>query len=144
VQIITTLVLWMMQLPQPNSQSVLYGQLAVLGMLVIVVGTLFAFTEKRVTRIVDQRMNEPDSALSRHKDDADAHWKMRELMVGKLDERLAAIQQSIADARREAHQDFSTFQRDVVQPILKQNERTLELLSKTMDRERRFATEIDS
>lgn len=119
----------LLQTGQPNPQMVLYGQLAVIGMLVVVIAMLFSFTERRVTRIVDARLNEPDSALSTHSKDPDAHEKMRTAMTSRFEERLQSIERQIATQRDSAHEDF--------QGLLKQHQRTLDMLDRALDRQGR-------
>jgi len=121
----------------------MYGQLTLLGALVVVLVSINSIAEARVRRIVRAELNDPDSALGEHKVDASAHEAMRDAMTLKLDERLGAIARSIEDHRKEARADLSQFQQNVLQPILKQNADTLTLLARTMDRERRFVVSKD-
>lgn len=122
----------------PKTSDVIYGQLGLLGVAIAALVAVNSVAEARVRRIVAAELNDPKSALGLHLVNPDAHEQMRNAMFDKLDERLAGIEREISDNRKEAHSDLIAFQRDVLQPIVKQIEIAHELIGKQLDRERKI------
>lgn len=133
----------MLQMPPSGSdaRSLMYGQMAIVAMLVLAVAAIFAFTENRVTKVVDARLNDPNSEFSKHRIDANAHPQMRERMTEQLRADLKEINQSIRAVEREHRDSLSRIGEQVVKPVLEQNGRTLGLLEKAMERTRHYDKE---
>lgn len=132
-----------LMLIEPPSQESWTIYLVMLAGAIIAVIAAFAFVQSRLDRIIDARLNDPESPLGTHMADEKAHEPMRDKVWERLDQKFSKISESIDNARKEQHADFLAFQSGVIAPIMKQNEVTLSLLARTMDRERRFEARKD-
>lgn len=113
------------------SQNAIFGALALLGGLLIVLSGVLAINDRRISKIIVQELQGPGSPLGVHKSDPNAHELMRQKHLDGIESKLEALVLSMEHMRVDLMSRMFAHQSD----LLASNRAALDAVTRVQKRD---------